>query len=37
MEKTFNLFSLDGWTKFGANWEALDARMKQTIARTTSG
>jgi spermidine/putrescine transport system substrate-binding protein len=37
MEKTFNLFSLDGWAKFGANWEALDARMKETIARTTSG
>jgi spermidine/putrescine transport system substrate-binding protein len=37
MEKTFNLFSLDGWTKFGANWEALDARMKETVARTTGG
>ena len=37
MASTFNLFSLDGWDKFGANWEALDGRMKQTIALTTSG
>lgn len=34
---TFNLFSLAGWDKFGANWEALDQRMKQTIAVTTGG
>jgi hypothetical protein len=33
----FNLFSLGGWDVFGANWEALDGRMKQTIARTTEG
>ena len=35
--RMFSLFSLDGWTIFGANWEALDGRMKQTIARTTAG
>ncbi|MFO1089919.1 MAG: extracellular solute-binding protein [Hyphomicrobiales bacterium] len=35
MARMFNLFSLDGWAKFGANWDALDARMKQTIAKTT--
>lgn len=37
MKRMFSLFSLDGWTTFGANWDALDARMKQTIARTTQG
>ena len=34
---TFSLFSLAGWDKFGVNWEALDTRMKQTIAITTGG
>ena len=37
MKTMFNLFSLDGWATFGANWEALDTRMKQTITRTTQG
>ena len=37
MHRMFSLFSLDGWTIFGANWEVLDGRMKQTIARTTAG
>ena len=37
MQRMFNLFSLDGWTVFGANWEALDARMKVAIAKTTQG
>lgn len=37
MAAKFNLFSLDGWAKFGPNWDVLDARMKQTIARTTTG
>jgi spermidine/putrescine transport system substrate-binding protein len=37
MARTFNLFSLDGWDVFGANWDALDQRMKTTIARTTAG
>lgn len=37
MRATFSLFSLDGWASFGANWEALDARMKQTIIKTTDG
>ena len=37
MRRMFNLFSLDGWAKFGPNWEALDARMKGTVARTTQG
>jgi spermidine/putrescine transport system substrate-binding protein len=37
MKVKFSLFSLKGWEVFGANWEALDARMKQTIARTTEG
>ena len=37
MRRMFNLFSLGGWDVFGANWEALDGRMKQTIARTTEG
>lgn len=37
MAATFSLFSLAGWDKFGPNWEALDARMKQTIKVTTSG
>ena len=37
MKRMFSLFSLDGWTTFGANWETLDARMKQTIAKTTQG
>jgi hypothetical protein len=37
LERRFKLFSLAGWDKFGANWDALDARMKQTIARTTEG
>ena len=26
MKTMFNLFSLDGWATFGANWEALDTR-----------
>lgn len=33
--KVFKLFSIDGWSKFGPNWDALDARMKQTITVTT--
>ena len=37
MAATFNLFSLAGWAKFGANWDALDARMKKTITITTEG
>ncbi|WP_421695993.1 ABC transporter substrate-binding protein [Aestuariivirga sp.] len=37
MARMFNLFSLQGWEIFGANWEALDARMKKTIAVTTEG
>jgi hypothetical protein len=37
MGRTFNLFSLEGWEKFGPHWDAYDARMKQTIARTTEG
>ena len=37
MAATFSLFSLEGWDKFGTNWEALDTRMKQTITVTTSG
>jgi spermidine/putrescine transport system substrate-binding protein len=37
VKRMFNLFSLDGWQKFGPNWDALDGRMKQTIARTTQG
>lgn len=37
VRKTFKLFSIDGWSKFGPNWDALDARMKQTIAKTTQG
>ena len=37
MKRMLNLFSLDGWTAFGANWDALDARMKQTIIATTKG
>lgn len=35
--KTFNLFSLKGWDAFGANWDALNDRMKQTIATTSRG
>lgn len=35
--KVFKLFSIDGWAKFGPNWDALDARMKKTIAVTTQG
>ncbi|MFZ5676527.1 MAG: hypothetical protein ACOZAM_26505 [Pseudomonadota bacterium] len=37
MERLFNLFTMDGWGKFVANWEALDARMKETVTRTTQG
>lgn len=37
LAKTFSLFSLDGWDVFGPNWEALDTRMKKTIATTTEG
>lgn len=37
IEKTFNLFSMAGWDKFGPNWDTLDARMKQTIEKTTQG
>jgi len=37
VRKAFNLFSLAGWAAFGANWEALDGRMKETIVRTTAG
>lgn len=37
MARMFNLFSLQGWAIFGANWEALDARMKKVIEVTTQG
>jgi spermidine/putrescine transport system substrate-binding protein len=35
MSRMFSLFSLEGWDSFGAHWDALDLRMKETIARTT--
>lgn len=35
IRRTFNLFSLQGWDTFGANWEGYANRMKETIARTT--
>jgi len=37
MNRMFKLFSLEGWTIFGPNWDVLDARMKETISRTTQG
>ncbi|MEI7601966.1 MAG: hypothetical protein WCJ41_22000, partial [Aestuariivirga sp.] len=37
LARMFNLFSLQGWAIFGANWDALDARMKKVIAVTTGG
>lgn len=37
MARMFSLFSLQGWDVFGANWEALDARMKKVIEVTTAG
>lgn len=37
MARMFSLFSLKGWDVFGANWEALDTRMKAVITKTTEG
>jgi spermidine/putrescine transport system substrate-binding protein len=37
LESTFNLFSIDGWSKFGPNWDTLSARMQKTIEKTTAG
>lgn len=35
--KMFQIITMDGWDKINANYQAYDDRMKQTIARTTSG
>ncbi|WP_373503604.1 PotD/PotF family extracellular solute-binding protein [Aestuariivirga sp.] len=35
--RMFNVFTMDGWSKFVTHWDALDARMKQTIIKTTQG
>lgn len=35
--RVFKLFSIEGWEKFGPNWDVLDERMKRTIAVTTEG
>jgi len=37
LRKTYKLFGLDGWDKFGPHWDAYSERMKQTIAKTTEG
>jgi spermidine/putrescine transport system substrate-binding protein len=37
LARKFNLFSLQGWSVFGANWDVLDARMKKVIEVTTQG
>jgi spermidine/putrescine transport system substrate-binding protein len=35
--KMFQIITMDGWDKINANYQAYDDRMKQTIAKTTSG
>ncbi|WPE23671.1 ABC transporter substrate-binding protein [Shinella zoogloeoides] len=37
LRKTYKLFGIDGWDKFGPNWDAYSVRMKETITRTTEG
>lgn len=37
LRKTYKLFSMDGWDKFGPNWDAYSVRMKETITKTTEG
>lgn len=35
--KMFQIITMDGWDMINANYQAYDDRMKQTIAKTTSG
>lgn len=35
--KMFQIITMDGWDKINATYQAYDDRMKQTIAKTTSG
>lgn len=35
--KKFQILTFDGWAKLGAAWEAIDARMKEIVAKTTAG
>lgn len=35
--KKFQLLTFDGWAKLGNAWEAIDARMKEIVAKTTAG
>ncbi|MDQ0322906.1 spermidine/putrescine transport system substrate-binding protein [Pararhizobium capsulatum DSM 1112] len=37
LRNTYKLFGIDGWDKFGPNWDAYSVRMKETITRTTEG
>ena len=37
LRNTYKLFGIDGWDKFGPNWDAYSVRMKETITRTTKG
>jgi spermidine/putrescine transport system substrate-binding protein len=33
----FNIITMDGWGKILANWDAMDARFKETVVKTTAG
>lgn len=35
--KKVQLLTFEGWAKLGAAWEAIDARMKEIVAKTTAG
>jgi len=35
--RMFQLITMDGWTKIGNNYTAMDDRMKQVVAKSTSG
>ena len=35
--KKFQIITMDGWAKIGNNYTAMDDRMKQVVAKTTTG
>lgn len=35
--RMFQLLSIEGWDGLGSNWDAMDARMKDVVVKTTAG
>jgi hypothetical protein len=35
--RMFQLLTMEGWAGIGDNWDAMDARMKDVVVKTTAG